>query len=78
MLRNTTCQVVPELPFDKSRKGTHARLLTRKERLQLFGDDAVENGLFRLAGIFEGTVQHAEALKAGVQPTPVVVGSGTF
>jgi hypothetical protein len=36
------------------------------------------HGLFRLAGnIFEGTVQHAEALKAGVQPNRLVGGSGT-
>ena len=40
-----------------------ACLLPREERFQLFGDDAVQNSLFRLAGnIFEATVQHAEAL----------------
>jgi hypothetical protein len=31
-----------------------------------------------LGNIFEGTVQHAEALKAGVQPTQDIAGSGTF
>jgi hypothetical protein len=65
--------------LDKSRNCTLARLLTCEERLQLFDDDAVQNGLFRLAGnIFEGTLQHAEALKAGVQPTQVIVRSATF
>ena len=54
----------------------HGGRYMRKERLQLFDDDATENGLFRLAGnIFEGTVQHAEALKSGVWPTEVAVGS---
>ena len=78
MFRDTTRQVVPELAFHKSWNRMLACLLTREERFQLFGDDAVENSLFRLAGnIFEGTVQHA-ALKAGVRPTPVVVGSRTF
>ena len=79
MFRNTTRQIVPELPLDKPRNWTLARLLTPEERLQLFDDDAVQNSLFRLAGnIFEGTVQHAEALKAGVQPTQVIVGSATL
>ena len=50
MVGNTTRQVVPELPLDKSRNRTLACLLTREERLQLFEDDRVENGLFRLAG----------------------------
>ncbi len=78
MFRDTTRQVAPEVPLDKSRNRTLARLLTREERFQLFDDDAIENGLFRLAGnIFEGTVRHAEALKARVRPTPVVVGSRT-
>ena len=41
-----------------------ARLLTRQERFQLFGDDAVQNGFFRLAGnIFERSVRHG-AVKA--------------
>ena len=78
MFRNTTGQVVPELPLEKSRNRTLACLRTRKERLQLFDYDAIENGLFRLAGnIFELSVRH-EALEAGGKPTPVVVASGTF
>jgi len=76
MVGNTTRQVVPELPLDKSRNRTLACLLTREERLQLFEDDRVENGLFRLSGnVFERSVRHG-ASKAGVQPTPVVVTSG--
>ncbi len=76
MVGNTTRQVVPELPLDKSRNRTLACLLTREERLQLFEDDRVENGLFRLAGnVFERSVRHG-ASKAGVQPTPVAVTSG--
>ena len=36
-----------------------ARLLTREERFQLFSDDAVQNGFFRLAGnIFERSIRH--------------------
>jgi hypothetical protein len=48
--------------FDKSRNRTLTRLLAGEERLQLFGDDAVQHGLFRLArNILERSVQHDEA-----------------
>ena len=46
--------------------------------LQRAAVDAVENGLPLEGNLFEGRVERAEALKAGVQPTQVAVGSGTF
>ena len=59
MFRDSVSQVVPELALDKSRYWPLARLLTREEGFQLFGDDAVQNGFFRLArSIFERSVRH--------------------
>jgi hypothetical protein len=48
--------------LDKSWYGTLALPLAGKERLQLFGDDAVQHSLFRLArNILELSAQHGEA-----------------
>ncbi len=54
MFRDSASQVAPKLPFDERRNRMPAYLLTREKRFQLFGDDAVQNGFFRLAwNIFE-------------------------
>jgi hypothetical protein len=63
----------------ESRNRTLASLLTREERFQLFGNDAVQNGFFRLAGdIFERSVRHAEALRQGFSQLQSLIASGTF
>jgi hypothetical protein len=61
MFGDSTSQVAPKLALDKWRSRTLARLLTGEERFQLFGDDAVQYSLFRLArNIFKRSLRHAE------------------
>jgi len=61
MFRDTAGEVVPEFALDESRDGTLAVLLPGKERLQWFGNHAVQNGLFRLAwNVRERSVDHVE------------------
>ena len=71
MFGDSTSQVAPKLAFDKWRSRTLARLLTCEERFQLFGDDAVQYGLFRLArNIFKRSLRHAKVLsstEAGIE-----------
>ena len=47
--KNTAGQVVPELAFHKRRNRPLSFFLTGEERLQLLGDDLIQNRRFRIA-----------------------------
>ena len=58
VFRDSTSQVVPELARQIAERYACVTL-TREECLQMFDDDAIQNGLFRLAWIiFERSVRH--------------------
>jgi hypothetical protein len=65
MRRDAAGQIFPELTLYERRKRMLARLLTCEKRFQLFGDNAVQYGLFRLArNIFKCSLTHTEALSS--------------
>ena len=69
IFRDSAGEVVPELAFNEPRNRPVTRLLPGKERLQLFGDDAIEHGVFRLArNILECPIPHAAGRDAAGGP----------
>ena len=66
MFRNSTGQVGSELFLDEPSDGAFPLLLPGEKRLELFGDDVVQHGLFRFArNILEVPNRHAEASSSG-------------
>lgn len=66
MFQHATSQVGAEFLFDEVRNRALSLLPAGEKRLQLFGDNAVQYGLFRLArNILERSVRHAETSSSG-------------
>ena len=66
MFRDSAGQVGSELLLDEPRDGTFPLLLADEERLQVFGNNAVQHGLFRFArDILEDPNRHAVASSSG-------------